>query len=105
MIKNPRTETSFSKTNQNLEKVPPVSSTINACTEDQIPPLVTNDSNKTSMKVNIASKGPKITYSFFFLDITEVCSNVVIDSQGNRPAVSTGSHAQYPPHPNVTYAQ
>ena len=60
-MKNPRTETSFSSTNQNLEKVPPVSSTMNECTEDQIPHLVTNDSKRTRMKVNIASSGPNTT--------------------------------------------
>ena len=37
-----------------------VSSTINEWTEDQIPPLVTKDSNKTNTKLNIANKGPKI---------------------------------------------
>src|SRR5690349_13663683 len=35
--------------------------------------------------------------------ITE-CRNAVIVSHGKNDAFSTGSHAQYPPHPSSTYA-
>ena len=42
-MKNPLTEMSFSRTNQNLLQAPPVSSTMKECTEVHIPPLVTND--------------------------------------------------------------
>src|SRR5712692_9163294 len=35
--------------------------------------------------------------------ITE-CRNAVIVSHGRNEAFSTGSHAQYPPHPSSTYA-
>src|ERR1051325_8682113 len=32
------------------------------------------------------------------------CRNAVFTSQGSNEAFSTGSHAQYPPHPSSTYA-
>src|SRR5919206_697209 len=32
------------------------------------------------------------------------CRNAVPVSQGRKDAFSTGSHAQYPPHPSSTYA-
>src|SRR5712664_1259224 len=32
------------------------------------------------------------------------CRNAVFTSHGNNDAFSTGSHAQYPPHPSSTYA-
>src|SRR6476659_4302605 len=32
------------------------------------------------------------------------CRNAVLTSHGSNDAFSTGSHAQYPPHPSSTYA-
>ena len=59
-MKNPLTEISFSRTKFNRLHVPPLSSTMNECTEDHIPPLVTNDSKRIKTKVNIDNRGPRI---------------------------------------------
>src|SRR6185503_34946 len=48
--------------------------------------------------------------TFHFLSIPRFsctmieCRNAVFTSHGSSDAFSTGSHAQYPPHPNSTYA-
>src|SRR5881394_4323841 len=48
--------------------------------------------------------------TFHFLSIPRFsctmieCRNAVFTSHGSSDAFSTGSHAQYPPHPSSTYA-
>src|SRR5574341_547216 len=56
------------------------------------------------------SQEPMMSARFHFFSmprfswiITE-CRNAVMVSQGRNEAFSTGSHAQYPPHPSSTYA-
>ena len=72
-----------------------------AWTEDRMLPLVRNVPNVVSAKV------PTIRERFQTFSmprrswITTECRNAVAMSQGSRATFSTGSHAQYPPHPST----
>src|SRR5450830_1347289 len=60
---------------------------------------------------NIESRNADTTSVTFHLRSTPLfsctmieCRNAVFTSHGSSDAFSTGSHAQYPPHPSSTYA-
>src|ERR1700720_3399485 len=83
----------------------PIDDCANACTELTTPERVSNVPKMQSMKVVKTSH----TFQTFIIPrfsciITE-CRNAVPVIQGNSDAFSTGSHAQYPPHPKTAYAQ
>src|SRR5438045_8258095 len=76
----------------------------NECTLEITPLRVMNVPNMKSRKVDTTS----VTFHFrsmprFSCTMIE-CRNAVLTSHGSSDAFSTGSHAQYPPHPSSTYA-
>ena len=73
-----------------------------AWTETDNPPLVMAVVKNTVTKVSrIISSLAKL---FPIFDIGPKWKYAVRASQGRREAVSTGSQAQYPPHPRTSYA-
>src|SRR5512146_3163689 len=76
---------------------------VNACTDDRMPLRVRNVPSTVS--TNVAT----MRFTFHALSIPRrSCTmiewrNAVAVSQGMNDAFSTGSHAQYPPHPNTSY--
>src|SRR5580700_2008774 len=76
----------------------------NACTELTIPLRVKNVPVMHNRNVMNTSH----TFHTFIIPrfscIMTECKNAVPVSHGSSDAFSTGSHAQYPPHPSSTYA-
>src|SRR5262249_13922136 len=90
---------------RNATNHPPIEDSANACTELTTPERVSMVPSMQSMNVTNTSQ----TFHTFIMPrfsciITE-CRNAVPVIHGSREAFSTGSHAQYPPHPSTAYAQ
>src|SRR6476620_8599644 len=82
----------------------PTGDCANECTLEIMPLRVMNVPKIESRNVETTS----VTFHFrsiprFSCTMIE-CRNAVFTSHGRSDAFSTGSHAQYPPHPSSTYA-
>ena len=89
---------------RNQAKNVPTGDWANECTLEMMPLRVMK-----VPKMESANENPtRITFHRFsiprFSWIMTECRNAVIVSQGRKLAFSTGSQAQYPPHPSSTYA-
>src|SRR5688500_14157449 len=76
---------------------------VNACTDDRIPERVRKVPRIVS--TNVATHRFSVHKRSMLrrsCTITE-CRYAVAVSQGRNEAFSTGSHAQYPPHPRTSY--
>src|SRR5215469_3675326 len=77
----------------------------NACTELTTPDRVRNVPKMQRKKVpDTRTMFQTFIIPFFSCIITE-CRNAVAVIHGSSDAFSTGSQAQYPPHPSTAYAQ
>src|SRR5262245_50123734 len=73
-------------------------------TEEMTPLRVMNVPRMDKRKLMITSDRFHTRSIFLRSSIMTECRNAVQVSQGIRDAFSTGSQAQYPPHPSSTYA-
>src|SRR5713101_8108479 len=78
---------------------------VNECTEEITPLRVRKVPKIVSVKVRITSAMFHTLSMFFFSWIITECKYAVAVNQGIIAAFSTGSQAQYPPHPRTSYAQ
>src|SRR6476469_7169223 len=83
----------------------PTSDWTNAWIELTTPLRVRNvPSSDSENAIDTSTMFQTLSIPFFSCTITE-CRNAVAASHGMSAAFSTGSQAQYPPHPISTYAQ
>src|SRR5947207_2191854 len=103
-----RVETRYAVTTMARIKKPanhlPTGDWANECTLEITPLRVMNVPNMERRKAATT----RVTFHFrsmprFSCTMIE-CRNAVFTSHGSSDAFSTGSHAQYPPHPSSTYA-
>ncbi len=74
-----------------------------ACRESIIPLLVRKVPRKQETRVRAIKNRLNLGRAFCLRPMIAVCMNAVAVSQGIREAFSTGSQAQYPPHPSSMY--
>src|SRR5262245_24831983 len=78
---------------------------VNEWTEEITPLRVRKVPKIVSAKVRITNTMFHTLSMFFFSWIITEWRYAEAVNQGMMAAFSTGSHAQYPPHPNTSYAQ
>src|ERR1700693_36410 len=89
----------------NTTKYVPIGDCAKACTELTTPDRVRNVPKMHRKKVAEISTMFQIFIMPFFSCIITECRNAVAVIHGSSDAFSTGSQAQYPPHPSTAYAQ
>src|SRR6476620_617748 len=89
---------------KNVANHGPTGDCANECTLSMIPLRVMNVPKIASKKLTITSTTFHFRSMPRFSWIMIECRNAVGVSHGRKDEFSTGSHAQYPPHPSSTYA-